>query len=181
MGSPRHPKKRYSRPFKIWNRTRLDSEKPIVEEYGLKNKKELWRTSSLLRKFTAQGKRLIALRGLQADVEKKQLIAKLSSLGLISADASIDEVLGLDIKDFLRRRLQTVVFSKKLSRSIKQSRQFIVQRHIRVGSRIITSPSFLVPTQLESQVEFSEGSSLSKLDHPERAAVKPAEVPDAKE
>ena len=78
MGSPKQPKKKYSRPFKPWDRKRLDSEKPVMNEFGLKNKRELWRTASLLRKFTAQAKRLIALRGGQAETEKKQLIDKLS-------------------------------------------------------------------------------------------------------
>ena len=180
MGSPKKPKKMYSRPFKIWDRTRLDAEKPTIKEFGLKNKKELWRTASLLRKYAGQAKRLIALRGSQAEIEKKQLIGKLSSLGAVQANASLDEVLGLSIKDFLERRLQTVVFRKHLARSITQSRQFITHKHVTVNDRIITSPSFLVPLSVESQVSFADKSHLSKPDHPERVQEK-KEVPDAKE
>ena len=181
MGSPNQPKKKYSRPFKPWDRKRLDSEKPVMNEFGLKNKRELWRTASLLRKFTAQAKRLIALRGGQAETEKKQLIDKLSSLGVIGKNASLDEVLGLTVKDFLSRRLQTIVFKKNFSRSIRQSRQFISHRHVKVGDKVITSPSYIVPSSIEGQVVFVEGSTLSKPDHPERAVKEVKEVPDAEE
>ena len=181
MGSPRQPKKKYSRPFKIWNRDRLDTEKPIVSEFGLKNKQELWKTASILRKFTAQAKRLTALRGEQAEIEKKQLIDKLSLLGIIGKNASLDEVLGLTVKDFLSRRLQTIVFKKNFSHSVKQSRQFIAHRHIMVGDKIITAPSYLVPVAMEDKVIFVETSTLSKADHPERVIKEVKEVPDAKE
>lgn len=180
MGSPKKPKKTYSKPFKLWQRERLDAEKPTVKEFGLKNKKELWKTVSMLRKYAGQAKRLIALRGRQAEIEKKQLIGKLSSLGAIEANASLDEVLGLSVKDFLERRLQTVLFRKKLARSITQSRQFITHKHVSVNDKIITSPSFMVPLSAESQVSFADKSNLSKPDHPERVQEK-KEVPDAEE
>ncbi len=182
MGSPRQPKKKYSRPFKRWSKERLDSEKPVMQEFGLKNKMELWRVDSLLRKFAAQAKRLIALRGAQAEIEKKQMMSKLSSLGIISSNASIDEVLGLTLKDFLGRRLQTIVFKRNLARSVKQSRQFIVHRQIKVGDKLITSPSFLVPVSVEEKVGFVETSALANPEHPERAVkVSVKGVPDAKE
>lgn len=181
MGSPKQPKKKYSRPFKMWNRERLDTEKPVVSEFGLKNKQELWKTASILRKYTAQAKRLTALRGEQSEVEKRQLIEKLSHLGVIGKDASLDEVLGLTLKDFLGRRLQTIVFKKNFSHSVKQSRQFITHRHIMVGDKIITAPSYLVPAAQEDKVIFVETSTLSKADHPERLIKEVKEIPDAKE
>ncbi len=182
MGSPRQPKKKYSRPFKHWSKERLDYEAPLIKEFGLKNKKELWKVSSLLSKFAFQAKRLISLRGVQAEIEKRQMIGKLNSLGVISREASLDEVLGLTLKDFLARRLQTIVFKRNLARSVRQSRQFIVHRQIRIGDKVITSPSFLVPATIEGKVAFAETSALANPEHPERAvkaAVK--EVPDAKE
>lgn len=163
MGSPRKPKRQYSRPLKLWNKDRLDEERPLVKEFGLYRKNELWKTASLLRKYTRQAKFLIASRGEQAAVEKKQLIERLNHLGILDSNASLDDVLGLTVKNFLSRRLQTVVFRKKLSNSIKQSRQFITHRHIRVGGKIITSPSYLVPLAAEKDVAFAEGSDIAKI------------------
>ncbi len=182
MGSPRQPKKKYSRPLKRWSKERLDYEAPLIKEFGLKNKMEIWRASSFLRKFAAQAKRLISLKGAQAEIEKRQMISKLNSLGMISREASLDEVLGLTLKDFLARRLQTIVFKKNLARSVRQSRQFIVHRQIMIGEKVITSPSFLVPASAEDKVAFVESSALANPEHPERAVkVAVKGVPDAKE
>ena len=182
MGNTRKPKKQYDRPFKIWNRERLDIEKPMVKEFGLHNKMELWRVSSLLRKYTSQAKKLNASRSKQSDIEAKQLISKLSLLGIVSREASLDDVLGLGVKDFLERRLQTVVFKKKLSRSVMQSRQFITHKHVSIGGKIITSPSYMVSLVDEPSVSFVSSSSLASEEHPERSVKeKPVEVPDAKE
>jgi small subunit ribosomal protein S4 len=179
MGDPKKLKKNYAKPLKKWSADRLAEEKPIVSEYGLKNKKELWRMSSQLRKYAGQAKRLISLSGEQAGKERQQMIVKLNSLGLVEKEASLDNVLGLSVKDLLGRRLQTIVFKKNLARSMGQARQFIVHRHIAVGSRVITSPSFLVPVAQEAEVTFRDTSTLSKAEHPERA-VKAKEVPDDK-
>ncbi len=182
MGSPRQSKKKYSRPFKRWSKERLDYEEPVSKEFGLKNKMELWRAASFLRKFASQAKRLIPLRGEQAELEKRQLIGKLNSLGIISREASLDEVLSLTLNDFLARRLQTIVFKRNLARSVKQSRQFIVHGQIKIGGKIITSPSFLVPAAVEDTVGFVETSALANAEHPERAVkVVVKGVPDAKE
>lgn len=175
MGDPKKPRKMYSRPLKLWNKERYDKEKPLFQEFGLKNKQELWKTDSLLRKYTGQAKRLIALRTKQSDVESQQLLAKLRSLGVIDATASLDDVLGLKQSDFLSRRLQTIVHKKSFANSVKQARQFITHRHIKVGDKIITSPSFLVPAGMESSVIFVEGSQLSNPEHPERQARKKKE------
>src|SRR3989338_4661940 len=180
MGDPRKIKKRYSRPIKMWDANRLAAEKPVVEEFGLKNKKELWKLSSIMKKYASQAKRLIASRTQQSEVERKQVIAKLAALGIVNAQASIDDVLGLTLDDFFRRRLQTLVLKKNLARSIRQARQFIVHRHIRVGSRVVTSPSYLVPVADEPSVGFVERSALADAGHPERAA-KVKETPEVPE
>ena len=162
MGSPRKPKKQYSRPLKLWNKDRLDEERPLIRKFGLKNKQELWKTMSLLRKYARQAKFLIASRGAQQEIERKQLIEKLNRLGIIGSQASLDDVLGLTVDNFLNRRLQTIVFKKSFSSSISQSRQFITHRHIRVGEQIITSPSYLVPLASEGEVAFVESSAVAK-------------------
>ena len=53
--------------------------------------------------------------------------------------------------------------------------------HVKVGDKVITSPSYIVPSSIEGQVVFVEGSTLSKPDHPERAVKEVKEVPDAEE
>jgi small subunit ribosomal protein S4 len=178
MGDVRKLKKLYSKPKKMWDANRLSSEKPIIKEFGLKNKQELWKISSTLKKYTHQAKRIIASRTTQSDVEAKQVISRLASLGVVKRGASINDVLGLTLNEFMGRRLSTLVFRKKLARSVKQARQFIVHRHIAVGNKVITSPSYLVPVNDEVSISFVENSTLASAEHPERALKEVKEVPD---
>ncbi len=71
-------------------------------------------------------------------------------------------------KDVLERRLQTILFRKGLARTMSQSRQFITHRHVTIGPKEITSPSFLVTLEDESHLTFKDKSALANEDHPER-------------
>ncbi len=184
MGDTRRFKKIYARPFKAWDETRIAEEKKLLKDYGLKNKKEIWGAESMLRRFKAQAKKLISAKGAQAEKEKGQLLTRLASLGLTSQNADLDTVLGLNIGNVLNRRLQTLVFNRKLSRSITQARQFIVHEHISVNGKKIAVPSYLVRKQEEEAIAFSPESQLSSEMHPERVQKKPetpTEAPEAEE
>ncbi len=173
MGDTRRFDKSFARPFKPWDDTRIDEEKKLLKDYGLKNKKEIWKAEFMLRRFKAQAKKLIAARGTQAELEKQQLLIRLKSLGLTTETADLDTVLGLTIKDVLNRRLQTIAHNKKLSRSITQARQFIVHEHILVGGKKITVPSYLVRKEEEDAINFSPESAIANEMHPERVQKKP--------
>ncbi len=171
MGDPRRIRKKYQGPRHPWNKERIEEEKQLLREYGLSNKKELWKVQSKLTNFKDNIKRLIPLSSEQSVREREQIFSRLRRLGLLGASASADDVLGLSVRSLLDRRLQTVVFKKGLARSIKQARQFIVHGHIVVGDRKITSPGYLVPVAEESLIDFRPSSSLAQEDHPERFSL----------
>ena len=174
MGDPRKFRAKYDHPSHPWQLERIEAEKILVREYGLKNKTELYKINSKVKNYTFIAKKLIAAEGTgnkQADVEKAQLFATLQRLGLIGASIKLDDVLSLQPKDLLERRLQTRVFRKGIARSVKQARQFISHEHIMVGDKVITSPSFLVGVSDDSAISVVSTSSLSKPDHPERIAI----------
>jgi len=171
MGDPKKPKKKYATPRQMWQRARVDGEKKLVETYGLKNKREIWKSDSMLRNWAKQAKRLIALTDDQAEKEKKQLLTRLEGLGLIESGVGINAILELGVKDMLDRRLQTVVFKKELAKSIKQARQFVVHRHIVIGKSKMTIPSYMVKKEEEATITFTEHSALDDATHPER--IKP--------
>ncbi len=175
MGDPRKLRAKFRGPGHPWNKARIEEEKALVYEYGLKNKQELWRASSKLKSAQAQAKKLIAARGAQADKERDQLMQRLQRLGMIKAGAHLDDVLGLTVKDILNRRLQTVVHKKGLARNIAQARQFITHRHITCSGKKITAPSYLVSLQEEAGVDFVAHSSLADAEHPERKLPEPPE------
>lgn len=172
MGDPKKVKKKYDTPQHPWNAKRQEEEGALKEEYGLKNKAEIWKALTMLRKIKQQAKKLIAADTEQAKKEEKQLIEKLVNLNLLSKGDKVEDVLGIDGRAVLDRRLQSIVFKKDLARSIRQARQFITHKHIIVGDSIVNKPSYLVRKDEESKICFDSVSSLSKSDHPERTVEK---------
>jgi small subunit ribosomal protein S4 len=180
MGDPKKSRKKYSKPVHPWMKGRIDEERILRKEYGFKNKKELWKVNSLLKSFYARAKKYVASNAPQSVKEQKQMIEKLKALGLVQGDATLDQILSIQLKDLMERRLQTLVCRKGLTRTVKQARQFIVHGHIKVAGKVITSPSYLVPLKEEGSIVFSENSQLSKEDHPERAIVPKEKKPEKK-
>lgn len=172
MGDPRKHKKKYSTPSHPWQKERIVSEKELIGQYGLKNKTEFWKMNSILRKLSNQAKDIIASDTKQSDIEKQQLVRKCHALDLIADGEGVENILGIDIRKILDRRLQTIVTNKGLSRTNRQARQFIVHGHIKVGKKAITSPSYLVRKKEEAEIEFNSLSSLKSQDHPERQQSK---------
>ncbi len=168
MGDPKKQRAKYSTPMHPWQKTRIEEEKLLSEEYGLKNKLEIWKMNSKLKNFKAQVKHIIAASSTQSEKEEAQLLKKLRSLGLIAETAGLDEVLGLMTKDIMERRLQTRVYKKGLAKSVAQARQFISHRHIMINGKRITSPSYLVSKEEEAGLSFSSSSAFSDAGHPER-------------
>ena len=170
MGDPRRLRKKYSTPRHPWQRDRIEDERILIKEYGLKNKKELWKMSSLLRNFTNHAKRLANTTGPQAEREKEELLLKLKSMGLIEGK-DLNEVLSVTTNAVLERRLETIVFRMGKARSIAQARQFIVHEHILVNGKSISLPSYLVSKADEAAITFNPSSSLVSDEHPERVKL----------
>src|SRR3990167_1745371 len=93
--------KQYSRPKRPFDKTRILEEEKIKKEFGLKNKKEIWRSESKVKIIRRRAKSLISA---SAD-EQKKFFDKLKKMGFNAN--SIAEVLTLDKNDYLKRRLQT--------------------------------------------------------------------------
>ena len=168
MGDPKKPRKKYSTPGHPWIKERIDKERGIIKVYGLKNKKEIWKSESVLKRFREQAKRLISDVTEQGKKEEKQLLSKLIRLGLVKDGCKIEDILDLGLEDILEKRLQTLVFKKDLAKSIKQARQFVIHGHINIGDRKVDIPSYLVSLEEEGMIGFNPGSELANIDHPER-------------
>ncbi len=169
MGDPKRQRKKYSTPSHPWQKSRIESEKIIKRDYGLKNKKEIWKFGSRLKRFTTQAKKLIAATSEQSKKEELQLKDKLFKLGIIhNKTIKAEDILNLTIQDVLNRRLQTFVYKQGLAKSVKQARQFIIHGHIFVNGNKVTIPSYIVTKDEESKIIFNPSSKISSLEHPER-------------
>jgi small subunit ribosomal protein S4 len=181
MGDPKKTRRKYDKPSHPWQGDRIEEEKKLLEEYGLNNKREIWRMQTKLKRFKDQVKALASRIDEQGRLEEKQLVSRLVSLGLMKLSDPLDVVLGLSNKDIFERRLQTMLLRKGLARSMNQARQFITHGHIIVDNKKITFPSYIVSVKEESLIEFVPTSTLSKQDHPERIVIEtPKEKADRK-
>lgn len=181
MGDPRKQRKKYDPPLHPWQGERIAEEKVLVDNYGLKNKKELWKMDSVLRKIKRQTKDILSKKGMaQTEAESKAFIERLAKMSLISPTAKIGDVLDLQLKDLLERRLQTQMMRKGLAKTAGQARQFIVHGHVFVAEKKIDVPSYLVSRDEEGKITFSQSSSLADAEHPARA-LKRKDVPVKKE
>ena len=144
MGDPKKQRKKFSKPSHPWQKERIEAEREILKQYGLRRKYEIWKMDSMLKKIHHRAKTLIGEKSLQSDIEKKQLLNRLHQLGLLKKDSKVEDVLNLTLKDIMERRLETLVFRKNIAKTMMQARQQITHQHIAIGNRKITSPSHLV-------------------------------------
>ena len=160
-------KRKFDRPLKLWNKARIEEEKKLLRDYGLRRKHEIWRAESILRNYRRIARSLAARK----DKEKeKTLLDKLFKMGLIKKDASLDDALALTIEKILDRRLQTLVFRKGLAHTLKQARQYIVHGHIAIDSRKIAWPSKIVEVNEEGKIGFYEKSKIKLGEKIEKTA-----------
>ncbi len=180
MGDPKQQRRKYQKPSHPWERARIDTERVILEDYGLKNKKEIWKMQSKLRNITSQIKKIIGMPAEKSEALKGSLQKKLVTLGLIQGAMPLEDAMNLSVNNIMDRRLQTLVYKKGMARSIGQARQFISHAHIVVGGRKITAPSYLVSVEEEPSIGFVANSSLFSQDHPERVVIEKKPKPKRK-
>ena len=171
MGDPKKPKKKYETPRFPWRSDVLESELRLLGEYGLRNKRELWRHRTMLSKFRGIARSLFGMPTSRRKILEKQLLDKLKRLGILSENAVLDDVLDLTVEAILERRLQTLVFRKALAKSIYQSRQLITHGHIAIDGKKVFSPSYIVPKNEEDKIEYAPTSPLVNPEHPIREAI----------
>lgn len=182
MGNPRKQRKKYNTPSHPWQADRLNAERKIRREYGTKNKTEIWKMEAVLKKFRASAKRLITDISEQGKKEKEQIIKKVKDLNLTQkSDIKMEDILSLELKDIMERRLQTLLWKKGLAKTVKQARQFIIHGHVQIGDKKIDVPSYLVPKNEEDKIMFKGKSSLNNPEHPERIQKKAEEKKKVKE
>ena len=140
--------KTYSRPKRPFDKPRLDEEAEIKKEFGLKNKKEIWKAEAQIKSMREKAKRLISAK----PEEQKALFERLQKKGF--KVESIADILALNKIDYLNRRLQTVLVKKELATTIKTARQLISHKKVLVNGKIVDSPSYTVPIEFENKVSL---------------------------
>jgi small subunit ribosomal protein S4 len=176
MGDPKKQRKKFDTPRFPWQMDALDAELKLLGQYGLRNKREIWRHKTLLSKYRGIGRSLLGMSAGERRIQEKQLLDRLHRLGILPEESALDDVLDLTLEDILGRRLQTLVFQRGLAQSIQQARQLIAHGHIAIEGRKVSSPSYLVLKNEEEKIAYAPKSPLTNSEHPiTKAASIPAE------
>jgi len=171
MGQPKFSKKKYNTPNHPWKEQRIKAENALIAKYGLKNKREIWKSETALRKYRGQARELLAKVGTDEPQVKKeinQLLMHLTRYNILPLNSTLDDVLALDSEVILGRRLQTLTYLKGLASTPKQARQLISHGHIAIDGRRVNVPGYKVSKEEESKIEYSTDSALNDHAHPAR-------------
>jgi small subunit ribosomal protein S4 len=147
--------RKYKGPKHPWKKDRIEEEHGLSKQYGIRRMRELWKARAILRNWQRLAKEIAVLTGEKREIALKTLLQKLQKYEIIKADADLDDVLSLTLKNVLDRRLESIVHKKGMTLTQKQARQFIVHGKILVNGNKLNSPSYLV--QAGDEISFKPG------------------------
>eukprot|EP00116_Pleurobrachia_bachei_P010882 sb/3471144/ len=153
--------KTYTTPRRPFEKERLDHELKLIGEFGLRNKREVWRVKYTLAKIRKAARELLTLddKDPRRLFEGNAILRRLVRIGVLDENRmKLDYVLGLKPEDFLERRLQTQVFKLGLAKSIHHARVLIRQKHIRVRKQVVNIPSFIVRLDAQKHIDIAINS-----------------------
>jgi len=168
MGDPKTSRRVWQKPKRPLNYDLIMDELKTLGTFGLKTKRELWKTQTELSRVRLQARSLLALRQDERERKEPILMQSLSKIGLVNEDSTLDDVLNLQVTDLLSRRLQTIAQRKLYFKTPYQARQAIVHGHIMIGDSVVTIPSYIVKTEEEAKIHLIPESSFNEtLSKPE--------------
>lgn len=167
-------KKQYETPSEAWDEERIEKEKELIEEFGLSNKREVYKAESELRGLRRQARKAVAS---DKEDQKKPLLDKAHRLGLIKTDGEIVDILSLETRDILNRRLQSAVERKGFADTPLQARQRVVHGHIYLDGERVTVPGYLLTQEEEKNLELQ----MPEQDEEEEASEEAEETENSEE
>jgi len=144
-------KQQYETPTEGWSQERIQKEDKLIEDYGLKNKKEVYKAESELRNLRREARRLIAE---EDKTQRRDLIKRVNSLGLIKKDGQLEDILTLNVTDILNRRLQTAVNRRGHADTPKHARQLVTHGHVYINGEKVNIPGYLLTQEEEKTLEL---------------------------
>ena len=163
MGDPKYPRRVWKKPKRPLNYELKMEELKTLGTFGLRTKRELWKAHTELSRVRHQARSLLALRQEVREEKEPILMKSLARIGLVSPEATLDDVLNLNADDLLSRRLQSIVTKKLGFKTPYQARQAVIHGHIMIGDRKIDIPSYTVKVEEEDGIHFTPESKIPEM------------------
>ena len=163
MGDTKKFRRVWKKPKRPFNFDLKMEELKILGTFGLKTKRELWKARTELSRVRNQARSLLALRQEIREEKEPILMNSLSRVGYVESDATLDDVLNLEINDLLARRLQTIVQKKFYFKTPYQARQAVSHGHVLIGDKVVNIPSYLVNVDEEEKVKLTSESIFNEI------------------
>ncbi len=170
MGQPKKRRMKYSTPKHMFKGR--EGEPELIQAYGLANAKELWKAKSEVSRIRGLARKLLATRDERAESD---LLGFIKKIGILQKDGKLEDVLTITFENILDRRLQTIVYKRGLTTSIKQARQDIAHGHIAIDGKRMNSPGHITTLEEAEKLNFYPGSPLANPEHPIRKVEKKPE------
>ena len=158
-------KKRFVRPKKLYQAGRIKEENVLLEKYGLKNKREIWKTLANINYYRSRAKMLAK----SSQEEQQILFAKLKRMGL-KAD-TIADILALKIDDLLQRRLPSIIVKKGLAATPQHARQMVVHKKVSISGKVVNIPSYIVAIDEEKAIMVTSPKKIIKSKKEENVSA----------
>lgn len=153
MGAPKRNRKKFNKPKNTFNLARIEEDRAIIKEYGLKNMHELWAVQTELSRIR-RNVRILLAGSTGFERIRGNIVGRLARLGIVSSDVQLERLLDLRSSDILERRLQSRVFRKGLARSMRQARQLITHGYISINGERVNKPGYMVSVEEEGLIGY---------------------------
>lgn len=147
----------------MWNLQRISADNSLIDEYGLKNMRELWKVQTEISRIRGNVRLLLSASTAQNEQLKERMLGRLSRYGIASRESTLDNLLDLKENSILARRLQSLVFKKGLAKTVKQARQIITHGFISVNGKRVNRPGYMVTVDEEKHIGYYKPIDLGKI------------------
>ena len=110
MGSPRRLRKKVIGPRHPFNLERIEAEMKLAGEYGLRNKKEIWKVQTKLRRYRQRARQMLALDEDVRQREEKILLECFGNSRISPVRNPVEHIL---------HRIQNAVLFPKISKELE--------------------------------------------------------------
>lgn len=177
MGAPKRNRRKYEKPKDVWSSERISSDNALIDAYGLKNMKEVWIAQTRVGRVRRNAREFLS-GTIASKTDEAAMIARLAKFGIVKAGATLDDLLDLDEKVFLERRLESIVARKGLARTMKQARQLITHGYISISGKKVNRPGYMVKLEEEKAVGYYKPIQIQVQPVAQAAAETQAPAPE---